>query len=189
MTYPPAILSKRVNYRLWESGLLGNRLRVWRSFAEWERSGFGGLVALRYLGEQGGRWCVYDLTPERMHVEYARILDEGANADRVMVNETAPYQDILIQGEYLPYDAGHWNWFLYSRAKMQMRPALKEAPERARGLRVELMLRHAMTASSWEDFDALRERYPDHVFEVSVYRRCLGNIPGRNALVWEVRRY
>ena len=27
------------------------------------------------------------------------------------------------------------------------------------------------------------------VIEVSVYDCCLGDLPGRNALVWEVRRY
>jgi hypothetical protein len=47
-----------------------------------------------------------------------------------------------------------------------------------------------MTPSSWADFEALLELYPSHVLEVSVYAgTTVGDVPGRNAVVWEVRRY
>jgi hypothetical protein len=111
-----------------------------------------------------------------------------------MVNEAAPDGSMLIQGEYLNDisvvgDKVIWGWFLYSRAQPQMRQALAEAPERAHGLRADLLLRMAMTPSSYDDWLLLIERYPGHAIEVSVYDRCVGDIPGRNALVWEVRRY
>jgi hypothetical protein len=57
------------------------------------------------------------------------------------------------------------------------------------GLRAAIMLRAAMTPSSYEDWRVLLDQYPGHVLEVSVYDRCIGDTPGRNALVWEVRRY
>jgi hypothetical protein len=52
-----------------------------------------------------------------------------------------------------------------------------------------LLIREAMTPSSYDDWLMLIDRYPGHVLEVSIYDRCLGDVPGRNALVWEVRRY
>jgi len=59
----------------------------------------------------------------------------------------------------------------------------------AQKLRSDLLLKLAMTPASHEDWNLLLERYPGHVLEVSVYDRCLGDTPGRNALVWEVREY
>ena len=70
-----------------------------------------------------------------------------------------------------------------------MRDALSAAPEVAHRLRSDLLLEAAMTPASHEDWRRLLERHPGHVLEVSVYDRCLGDTPGRNALVWEVRMY
>jgi hypothetical protein len=70
-----------------------------------------------------------------------------------------------------------------------MRDALKLAPSVAQGLYSDVLIREAMTPSSYEDWKVLLDQYPGHVLEVSIFSRCLGDIPGRNALVWEVRRY
>jgi hypothetical protein len=70
-----------------------------------------------------------------------------------------------------------------------MRDALAEAPETSTGLASDLLLRSVMTPLSYEDWRLLLDRHPGHVLEVSVYEHCLGDTPGRNALVWEVRRY
>jgi hypothetical protein len=70
-----------------------------------------------------------------------------------------------------------------------MRVALDLKKEVATGLVARELVRHFMTPSSHEDWLALLDRYQGHVFEVSIYDRCLGDVPGRNALVWEIRRY
>lgn len=188
----PPILNKRTNYRLWQSGAFGNKLRAWRSMDEWRDSGFAGLVVLRSLMEGGGP-CEYNLTCERAEEAARRWFANGHPLDRIMVNEAAPDQSVLLQGEYLNDihlgGPSYWGYFHYSRVKAQMRDALKEAPELAQGLRSDMMLRVAMTPSSYEDWLLLLDRYHGHVFEVSIYERCLGDTPGRNALVWEVRRY
>jgi hypothetical protein len=51
------------------------------------------------------------------------------------------------------------------------------------------MLKATMTPASHDDWLLLIDKYPKHVIEVSIYDCCLGDMPGRNALVWEVRRY
>lgn len=186
------VFTKSHNYRLWQSGALGCKLRAWRSVDEWRESGFAGLVVLRLV--EGGGPCRYNLSPE----DVPRVVDEwlstGITLSQIMVNEAAPDDDVILQGEYLNdvftlKGSACWSYFHYSRARQQMRDALKEAPETAVNLRSDLLLRLAMTPASHEDWQGLLGRYPGHVLEVSVYDRCLGDVPGRNALVWEVRRY
>lgn len=188
----PPILNKRENFRLWQSGAFGNKLRAWRTPDEWLDSDFRGQVVLRSLMDGGGP-CEYNLTREQAHRSILRWEEAGVPRERIMVNEAAPDQCVLLQGEYLNDihlgDAPNWGYFYYSRVRAQMRDALKAAPEVSCGLRSDMLLRLAMTPSSYEDWLVLLERYHGHVFEVSIYDRCLGDVPGRNALVWEVRRY
>jgi hypothetical protein len=116
-----------------------------------------------------------------------------------MVCEMAPPELTVVQGEYwngfyrddgggLVYDT-----FVHSRRHVTMREAMAVTPcarpSVSHGLRSRLILREAMTPASREDWQDLCERYPDHLVEVSVYDFCLGDLPNRNALVWEVRRY
>jgi hypothetical protein len=190
------VLSKAQNHALWQSGAYGNRLRSWRSLEGWLTSGYGGLVALRVLGGKGGRGpCHYDLTP----LEAVKLLEHwifiGVPSELITIDEAAPRKSAVLQGEYLNdvvVDGDgtcRWGLLHYSRARVQMRDALGAAPEEASGLRADLLLREAMSPASHDDWRLLLERYPGHVLEVSVYERCLGDCPGRNALVWEVRKY
>jgi hypothetical protein len=190
----PPVLSKARNYRLWRSGAYGNKLRSWRTVDEWRASGFSGLVALRTLLGDGGHCCQYDRTPGDVPVVLESWASLGVPLDRVTVDEAAPAGDVVLQGEYLDdvYVAGGevvCGHLYYSRTRRQMRDALVSFPEEARGLRADLLLSSVMTPSSLEDWKLLTARYPGHVLVVSVYGRCLGDVPGRNALVWEVRRY
>lgn len=187
------ILNKKQNYRLWQSGAFGNKLRAWRSVDEWRVSGFPRLVVLRTLMGGGGP-CEYNLTPEKVEVVVQSWMALGISPDHIMVNEAAPDYDVALQGEYFNDifnygDIAGWGYFLYSREKAQMRDALKAAFGVAHSLRADLLLRLAMTPSSYEDWLVLLDRYPGHVFEVSIYANCLGDTPGRNTLVWEIRRY
>jgi hypothetical protein len=191
----PQVLTKKQNYRLWQSGAFGNKLRAWRTVEEWRTSGFKGKVALRTLLGGGGP-CIYDL--DFCKVDFA-INDWqhtlGIPLEAIMINEAAPDADVVLQGEYLndicQDEEGYalWSYFFYSTFHMHMRDALRVAHEETYGLRADLMLRNAMTPSSYDDWQILLDQYPGHVFEVSIYEHCLGDIPYRNALVWEIRGY
>lgn len=189
------VINKMQNYRLWQGGEYGNKLRAWRTVEEWQASGFTGKVALRTLLTTGGSGlCIYNLDAANVVHTIEVLSDRGTPRDRIMLNEMAPDDAILLQGEYLNgiyvvESNVRWSAFHYSRMKVPMRDALKDAPEDAYSLRADLLLQYAMTPSSYSDWQLLLEQYPDHVLEVSIYDRCLGDIPGRNALVWEVRRY
>jgi hypothetical protein len=188
------VLTKSQNYRLWQGGAYGNKLRAWRSVAEWKASGFSGMVVLRILMSQGGGPCRYNLRPDEVEPIVAEWIAQGITQDQIMVNEGASDLSVLVQGEYLNsvYSGfGHacWGYFIYSRVKAQMRDALKAASAVIHGLQTDHLLKSTMTPSSYSDWLLLLQQYPNHALEVSIYEKCLGDIPGRNALVWEVRKY
>jgi len=185
------VTSKRRNFELWTSGAYGNRLRSWRSVAQWRRSGHSGKIALRVLGDTGDNRCTYDLLPGDVAAEYCKWLSLGVRDEDVVACEMAPDDQLVVVGEYHhdPLPDGSFRHFFYSRVRKSMRVALREGGRVATGLRATAILRQSMTDRSWEDFSELVLAYPGHVAEVSVYDHCLGDLPGRNALVWEVRRY
>lgn len=192
---PGVVRTKLENYRLWTSGALGNRLRSWRSLASWRRSGFEGAVALRYLGVGGGR-CTYDLASTDVEAEAARWVAAGVDPNLMMLNEMAPDDALLVQGEYFAGAYGVSTTgepvvepFYHSFEKAPMRVALARSNATSTGLRSRLILRYLMSPDSYDEFEALADCYPSHVIEVSVYGRFIGDIPNRNALVWEVRSY
>jgi hypothetical protein len=192
------VLRKSQNYRLWQSGAYGNKLRAWRTIDEWKAA--GGLtihsrmrVVLRVLLPSGGGGpCRYNLQAKDVDNVVHDWLQQGLNLNDIMVNEQAPDDCILLQGEYLndvhPFGS-QFGYFLHSRAPQQMRTALATESRVSQGLSSDLMLRGVMTPSSYDDWLLLKEQYPRHVMEVSIYDRCLGDVPGRNTLVWEIRRY
>jgi hypothetical protein len=173
-----SVRTKMQNYRLWQDGVYGNKLRAWRSVVEWSSSGYAGLVGLRMLTGWNGL-CRLDLQPHQ--------IEEAV--------ETAPAQAAVLQGEYLNDlrqmrdGSVTWGYFLHSRERQHMREALLAHSEVTTGLRSDLMLRGAMTPASHDDWLGLLEQFPGHVLEVSINDRCLGDQSGRNALVWEVRQY
>lgn len=183
------VLRKQTNYHLWTTGAFGNRLRAWQTLDEYRASGFGGRVVLRYLGGSvGGLWCRYNLDPDAVEEVAAEIIAEGAERDKIMVNEAAPDDHVIFNGELWtgadPVDA-----LLYSTVRAHMRPALAAEQLRATGLQTRMLLRSLMTPSSYEDLQVLVEQYDNHAIELSIFNICVGDIPGRNALVWEVRQY
>jgi hypothetical protein len=196
------VLTKEQNYRLWQGGAYGNRLRAWRSFREWyddafNGGGFYGLTVMRQLGRGGGGRCAYDLCLGQVPFEYGRwVCDLGVPREDVMFNEASPRDRVVVQGEYLndvrvvADGSAASGIFRHSTVRgRHMRDAMSERTEEASGLRADAILRTVMTPSSYEDWRVLLDEYPGHVLEVSVFDSCVGDLPDRNALVWEVRIY
>ena len=57
------------------------------------------------------------------------------------------------------------------------------------GTAADALLRQYLNENSYDDLMNLLDFYPDHVVELSALDHCFGTVPGRNAVVWEVRRY
>jgi hypothetical protein len=186
---------KSQSVRLWSSGAYGNKLRCWHSRDELVASGYGGLVVIRVQEGGGGQHCIYDVPPERVAAEVEVLLGRGVQSSAIMFNEALTVDRLTLQGEYWngPYlgpDGYPTSGFLvYSRSQLHMRRALAADPQATSGIRADLILARYMSPGSLEDWQVLLAEYPEHVFEVSVFDHYLGDVPRRNALVWEVRRY
>ena len=102
-------------------------------------------------------------------------------------NQSMPDEHLTIQGELMKTETGLY--LLYSTKKVPMNQALAMKEEHAFGLKALIMLRQNLFPSSLSDIEALLETYPDSVIELSAYRIPVGDIHGRNTIIWEVRNY
>jgi len=179
------VTNKLDGMRRWHAGEFGNKLRTWPYVEYFRRNICCPEAGLRYSDPRGGGACF------EAHIPHYAVHDRivawefmGRNLDNIMVCEEAPDHRLVVNGEYHDVYGFH-----FSRVKKPMRAALKEGGRCASVPRARLMLRQAMTPSSWTDFEELTETYPEHVIELSVYECMLGVLPGRNTIIWEVRNY
>ena len=98
-----------------------------------------------------------------------------------------PNEHLVIQAEIMRNENGIY--LLYSRVQKPMNLALKEKEEHAFGLNALEILRRELWPSSLADVEALLELYPDSVIEFGTYDVAVGNLPGRNTVIWEVRNF
>jgi len=181
----PVLIRKRVEVPFWLAGGFGNKLRAWRSAEAFIRDGCPCTVMLRYISNRGGQGpCEYPVAggdvAERVKVWTAR----GMDPERLWLNEMAPDHRLCINGELRD------DWYFYhSRLKLPMREALRKGGAHMQGLQTRYTLQTLMTPASWSDLTALLELYPGHIVELSVYEVLLGDLRGRNTIVWEVRNY
>jgi len=158
---------------------LGNRFRSWDNVKVFEASGYEGLVSVR--SKVPGGPCYYDVTAEEA-LRLAPGMPGGYN-----ITEASPVDDIVIQGEvtYLP---GGLHLFC-SFEKDHMRGALKRAGRYYNRLTAKTVLCHTVDYNSLCDIVELLNEYEDHVVEFTTYSRCVGVLPHRRTVIWEVRRY
>jgi hypothetical protein len=188
MTVP----DKATARRLYEAGAFGNKLRTWNAYCDWMRWWHDtpreitsqALYALRVWAPGGGAPFVPDLAESEVQDAYIKLLSWGWDADLITVNECAPDDRLLVQGELMRVVGGLY--FRYNTAPLRMREGMKRAKD-MEGLQVTASLRHWLSPSSASDLEELLELYPDDVIEMSAYDCFLGNCPGRNMIVWEVR--
>ena len=179
------IRTKAEFFRLWEAGVLGNKLRTWRDPNEAVISGVP-LVGFRQIGAAGGgRFQL---------VENAHILDAALkwtlDGLSFMVCEAAPDQHAMLQGEVCRL-LGGWHGALgINMQGIRMRDAMARGLLKpCRGVQVVDLLNRFMDVNSREDLEGLLELYPDATVEFTCYRYEVGCLPARNTIFWEVRNY
>jgi hypothetical protein len=179
------IRTKRQNYKLCHAGAYGNRVRWWDSIEAWAASGYDEPVAMRVALEQGGGPKAFHVPPCNVETIVELWGGLGIRREQIRLSEMADGRRIL-QGQYVNDFTGE---FLHTFETGPMPEALAASHAYSFGLRSKLLLQAHMSPSSYADLEVLLEQYPDHVFEISVWASCLGDTPGRNAIIWEVRRY
>ena len=180
------VLSKTINYNLYQRGLFGNKLRSWDNLEDYRNDDYKGCVSIRYRGLIPGQFCYYNVNENEVEQIVDDIISKGGEKVRITINESAPDEFLTIQGELTRNECGLYLY--YSTLKGKMRDCMKDAIS-TYGLQVKLMLQYYLTPSSYEDIMDLLDLYPEHVIEFSTYSKCLGDCKGRNTLIWEVRKY
>ena len=119
------------------------------------------------------------------------VIDEwkalGIDREQIAFNQSMPDDYLTIQGELMKDERGLY--LLYTKVQKPMNLALREKEEHAFGLAALDIRKESLWPSSFSDVMALLEIYPDSVIEFSAYDVEVGNIKGRNAVIWEVRNY
>ena len=180
------IRSKKQFYRLFESGAFGNKAIAWRSFEEFLESGYKGSIGIRYAENVNGLF-VPDVPVEDVPKTVLRLVSEGANIDHMKFSEYIPTSRVTMNGEVKDGETGLE--LTYSTVKDHMRESLRKGEQYARGLTARMLLRQHLWPSSYEDMMAIMDLYPEAVIEFTAYSKKVGSIPGRNAVIWEVRHY
>ncbi len=182
------VTSKVKNFRLLRDGSFGNKLRTWGSRREVLDSGYSGTVTMRYRGNGGGSFYAYEVPLNKIRSVENEWSKGGLDVSRISFNESAPDDFLVMQGEVMRGLRGLE--LFYSTKQMKMRDAMVDGDTKsASGLTAKLLLETHLNPSSLADLEVLLDRFPDHVVEFSTYRFCLGDIPGRNTVIWEVRNY
>ena len=172
------IRTKEAYYRLWRTGVLGNRPRTWADPDALRASGWTGPVVMRSTDLS---WkTLYGITVE----EALRLAPRVRGAT---FNECMPDHALLIQGEVMR----GWRGLelTYTRALKPMKLGLAEDARYACGLTAKLLLDHFLWPNSRDDLDALLDLYDGHAVEFSTYSVAVGDQPHRNTILWETRAY
>lgn len=180
------VQTKAEYYRRYIAGEFGNRLKVWRTWDQYQASGYTGLLGIRNT-TANSPFCRYDIPHCEVPSVVAEFVAKGCNPGTMTFNEAAPDKALLLQGEVMESESGMY--LFYSVVQAQMRIALLKSPRHAYGNSVIQILKTYLDPNSYEWVRHLLDVYPGHVVEFSAYDRFLGSVPLRNTLIWEVRNY
>lgn len=181
------ITHKRDFLAKWNAGVLGNRLRVFNNLAELQQSNYRGKIGIRSR-RPDNRNTLYHIPFENLGYNIRELIFNGfMTLEEMYFGESAPDEHLILQGEFLDnFD----RYLMIDRQKTQMKKVKwNQYSEQYQGLQSEMILRGSMNENSWEDFQELRDRYPGHIIEFTVYGVCLGHLPHRNTIFWETRLY
>jgi hypothetical protein len=183
------IINKAQYFQLWQAGLLGNKLRSWRTLEEVLASDYAGLISARAIVNSAAV-ARYGIEIINLKTVIGEMIDAGRGEVKekdIIFNETAEDHCLTIQGEVM-LSYRHYELY-YSLLPDRMRPALIKGGQYAHGLvELQLLLRY-VDPSSLSDIKEMLETYQDHVIEFGSYSKNVGCIRGRNTLIWECRFY
>lgn len=182
------VSNKKQMYRMLASGEFGNTIPQYFDMDEWWRSEDRDRYAY---------WGVRSLTPGGPCLLNATrygvlnfISDEASPAYSIspMVDRITK---INLMTEVLETEAGLQVYGIVNpdTKNGNWRSLMPKEGKQWSGLLARNILKQYLNDCSYADLMVLLEQYPGHVVELSACQSCIGTIPGRNAVVWEVRKY
>lgn len=184
---PPSIKSKLEFYTLYEKGFFGNRAMAWKTYEEIIESGWRGQVCMRAKNGTQRKNVIYNIDLKKVPGKIEDWKKFGIPKEKISFNQSMPDKDLTIQGELMNSEKGLY--LLYTTVKKPMNLGLREQELHTEGMKTNLMLKSYLSPSSYEDMKILLEMFPEDIIEFSSYRVNVGNIPGRNTVIWEVRNF
>ena len=178
------VKTKSRYYELYEKGFFGNKAITWETLTEFLKSNHN-LVCIR--SRKVGFKTKYNIPRNQAEKEVHNMIQQGLEEKDIAFNQSMPDPCLTIQGEIMFTDKGLY--LLYSRVKKPMKQSLEEESLHAFGLNAQLLLQHYLSPSSLSDMQTLQELFPNSIIEFSSYSIPVGNIKGRNTVIWEVRNY
>lgn len=184
---PPPVRDKQTMYRLLAAGVFGNTTEQHFSLFDWVKSGNHWKYhswGVRTL-IPGGPCRLYCPTLEvRETVELPEFKAAGVNIS-VMVDAVC---DVTLWADVWDSPRGLYAYGIeYPPKGGSWRALMPEARKDWEGVAARNLLRKHLNPNSLADLEAVFDLYPGHVVELSALDRCIGTVPLRNAVVWEVR--
>lgn len=187
----PTVTNKRQMYAMLERGDFGNTIPMWTNVEQWENLAPGyRLWGVRTMTPGGP--CRLNCPVEEVAATFREFEKAGHRAQiSMMVDGIATVTawleawrsptGLVVEGIEYPRIADGWAW----------RNSMQDPQRRRSWLRssASAVLAKHLNPNSRADLDVLLDQYPDHVVEMAALDRCIGTVPHRNAIVWEVRSY
>lgn len=187
------ITTKKTMYEMLSWGAFGNTIPQYFSVKSWIESGDSArfkLWGVRSATVPAHPKCLLNC-PTYCVAEYAdEHFGQSPNISMMVdaVAEVTAWLEIfdstsglIVEGIEHPDTAGGWDW-RNSMNDLSRRKRWEMSEARA------VLARH-LNANSRNDVEELLGQFPEHVIELSALNRCLGSVPHRNAVIWEVRMY
>jgi len=184
---PPSVKYKSEFYELFNSGFFGNKVETASSYDEVIKKRWRGTVSIRSSGSGTLRALVYNFPIEDIPKEIEKRRDLGFDISKLSFSLTPRDDKLRIQGEIMRTEKGLF--VLYSRVKKPMNLSLRDEEKIAFGFQALKLLEENLFPVSLEDIYELLDLFPNDVIEFSSYDVCVGNLPHRNTIIWEVRGY
>lgn len=183
------VTNKKQMYRMLTAGEFGNTIEQFFSVEEWLAAG-----AFR----QSDWWGVRTLTPGGPCKLNCRVDDVVCTAIDYTYAGHAVNISLMIDRAY---DVTAWlevwdsptglvvEGIEYPPKGSSWRELMPTKRRSWSGVQARMILARHLNPNSLEDVNILIDRYKNHVLELSACSRCLGTLPHRNAVMWEVRQY
>lgn len=180
-------LTKADNYKAYNLGLYGNKLKTWDNLDKLKASGIREGICVRYkVPGNNWTWFNIDYAEVLANIHYA-IEEEFADATLFTFNEVGPDEQIVLQGEVMRSIRGLD--LTYSQESSIMHRFAMKTAKHADGLQAVGLLQKHLSPSSYDDLMELLSLYQDSIIEFTTYTIDVGNCRGRNTIMWEVRNY
>lgn len=187
----PMIATKAEMYTALLGGRLGNTMPNFLTLADWQKSEWADAFPMWGVrsGIAGGdKRMRLNVPTADVAALYRLLFGESGGNISPMVDEWVTLRAELCESDTEPVGL-HLRYPTQVVPQNPWRGSFERHSRNVYGTEAWRVLRQHLNANSLDDLQILLAEYPGHTVELSACNRCLGAIPHRNAVIWEVRYY